>query len=257
MKRICSGIGPASLSGRRVLGGRTALRRALSMLALALLPGLAVPDEALAKNGRAARVPVKKPAAKTPKPVKKLKKARKPADVQKRAETPPAAATAANERWQDLQRKTSPKALLRSCEEFAKDFPASEHGPALKDLLTGAQLALAAQRAAQLSSDAVAEAEGDEAYRGELAKAARGDKDAAARIALMYAEGGNGLPHSARRHEQWLRVAAELGNATASWQLAELLNRAGLWGEAAKYETRSVELGLQLPPRLPTKSRDI
>lgn len=258
------------------------LRRWSLILALVLVPGFAAaaepagaevrPAAGVKKKKKPRKVrpaagpgkkspvrPVARPATKplAAKPLKSVKHLAKPAHNPKRAEKKPQVAASAGERWQDLQQTATPKALIRSAEAFEQDFPGSEYSPALQDILAGAQQAMRAQQAAKLSSDTLAEAGGNAAYRQALGKAARGDAEAALQIARMYGEGSHGLPASARRHEQWLQVAAELGNAAASWQLAKRFNRAGLLGEAAKYETRAVELGFQPPPRLPTKGRNI
>jgi len=58
------------------------------------------------------------------------------------------------------------------------------------------------------------------------------------------------LQQAARRLEQWLRFAAQLGNGIASWQLAEIYSLRGQQGDAARYESRAIELGYRPPPRL-------
>ncbi len=83
--------------------------------------------------------------------------------------------------------------------------------------------------------------------------AARGDAEAAYRVARAYIEGRSGVFASLYRHEQWLRFAGELGHARASWELAQLLNTLGRVAEAAHYEKRAIGLGYKPPPRLSTR----
>jgi hypothetical protein len=58
-----------------------------------------------------------------------------------------------------------------------------------------------------------------EAYNGDLKRAARGDKDAAARVGRQWVtreRSGAALS----RYEGWMQYAAELGNGIASYELA-------------------------------------
>lgn len=220
-------------------------------LTLLLCLVLAAP-QADAASGRKAKSAVvkKKPAA-----VKKTKKTR----GTKRPETKPAAPAIDGEmerRWQELRQTLKPVAALKACEEFEREFPGSRHAAALRDIQSRAERAMAAQRTARIASDALEDEAGDADYRVQLARALRGDGNAAHRIAGMYGSGSNGLPQHLRRQEQWLQFAAELGNGAASWQLAAILNRAGQWSDAAKYEQRAVDQGYRPPPRLPTRTRE-
>ncbi len=153
-------------------------------------------------------------------------------------------------RWQAVQDAVRPRALVRLAEDFARDFPDSEYLQSAQVIIAGAKRALAGQQEAGLTTDALEDKGGDASYRDDLKKALRGDKDSAHRVALMYRDGGNGLQQTARRMEQWLRFAAELGNGIASWQVAEIYSRQGQQGDAARYERRAVELGYMPPPRL-------
>jgi len=153
-------------------------------------------------------------------------------------------------RWQAVQDALRPRSLLRLVEDFVRDFPTSEYVQTAQVIIAGATQALAGQRAAGLTSDALEDKAGDASYRDDLKKALRGDKDSAHRIALMYRGGTNGLTKAVRRVEQWLRFAAELGNGIASWQVSEMYSLQGQQGEAARYERRAIELGYRPPPRL-------
>ena len=81
-----------------------------------------------------------------------------------------------------------------------------------------------------------------------MRKAARGDKDAAARIARLYQE-GEALANQ-NRYEGWLQYAAALGNGIASYELAVHYRRQGQPAPAAQYESRARELAYTPPPTL-------
>ena len=156
-----------------------------------------------------------------------------------------------DDRWIAIEATLRPARLIKLCQEFARDFPGSDYDQQVKVRISGAQLALDSQRSAGLSGDLFEESAGDKGYRDDLIKALRGDKDAAHRIALAYRKGSSGVIVNLRRTEQWLRFSAELGNGIASWDLAELYNRAGQIGDAARFEKKAMELGYQPPVRLP------
>ena len=84
--------------------------------------------------------------------------------------------------------------------------------------------------------------------QSDLVKAARGDKDAAARLGRIYrrdtVRADNG------RYEGWLQYAAALGNGIASYELALHYRRIELPLLASQFETRARELGYTPPPSL-------
>ncbi|OYU43940.1 MAG: hypothetical protein CFE44_15620 [Burkholderiales bacterium PBB4] len=94
----------------------------------------------------------------------------------------------------------------------------------------------------------------DEAYRAELLKAARGDKDAAARIARRWRSAA-AAGTEASRYEGWLQYAAELGNGIASYELALHYRRLDQPQAAARWEARSRELGYTPPPSLDNRRK--
>lgn len=162
--------------------------------------------------------------------------------------------TAAMEaRWQKLQQTIRPDVLVKLSEEFEKDFPGSQYSQADKDIQAGARKAFQALRDARLSSGAIEEPSGDVAYRNKLTQALRGDKESAYHVAMMYMEGTHGLRRSERRAAQWLHIAAELGSADASWEVAQIYNIDGQVGEAARFEAKAVEAGYRVPARLSTR----
>lgn len=102
--------------------------------------------------------------------------------------------------------------------------------------------AAAFERTPGLNAEAVAE----------LAKAGRGDKDAAARIGRTLAP--SNLLGTTRadttRYEGWMRYATALGNGIASYELALFYRRNGQPLFAAQYEARARSLGYTPPPSL-------
>ncbi len=88
----------------------------------------------------------------------------------------------------------------------------------------------------------------------DLAKAGRGDKDAAARLARWYARqpasSGYGGRNDNSRYEGWMQYAAALGNGIASYDLALYYRRRDQPLLAAQYEARARELGYTPPPSL-------
>lgn len=154
---------------------------------------------------------------------------------------------------QGIQTVMQPARLLRLSEECERDFAASPLGEQSRRIAAGARQALDIQRSIGLSGDFFEDSVGDAAYRNNLIRAVRGDKEAAYRIAAAYKSGGSGVAASPRRAEQWLQFAAELGNGKAAWELAEIYNYDGLVGDAARFEKMALELGYQPPVRLPNR----
>jgi len=88
-----------------------------------------------------------------------------------------------------------------------------------------------------------------DAYAKDLAKAARGDKDAAARVGRQWQTKATSGPE-ALRYEAWMQYSAELGNGIASYELALHYRRIRQPQPAAKWEDRARELGYTPPPSL-------
>ena len=154
---------------------------------------------------------------------------------------------------QQIQSALQPSRVIKLAEECERDFPASQFAAETQRIAMAARQALEIQRSTGLSGDFFEEAVGDEAYRNNLGKAVRGDKDAAYSLALAYRAGISGVVASPRRMEQWLRFAAELGSGVASWELAEFYNYSGFVADAARFEKKALDLGYRPPFRLPTR----
>ncbi len=159
----------------------------------------------------------------------------------------------ADECKQRLEAELQPAKIVKLAEECGSSFSADSLVREIRRSGDGARQALEVQRVAGLSADMFTHPEGDPDFQALIHKAARGDMDAAYRIANAYKAGGMGVPANLRRMEQWLRFSAELGEGRASWELAEHYNYGGLIVDAAKYEKRAEELGYRPGPRLPSR----
>ena len=82
----------------------------------------------------------------------------------------------------------------------------------------------------------------------DLAKAGRGDKDAAARLGRQYRRDGDRTESG--RYEGWMQYAAALGNGIASYDLALHYRRVQQPQLASQFESRARELGYTPPPSL-------
>lgn len=82
----------------------------------------------------------------------------------------------------------------------------------------------------------------------DLAKAGRGDKDAAARLGRYYGREAD-RPDSGR-YEGWMQYAAALGNGIASYELARYYERVDQPQFASQYRARALALGYTPPPSL-------
>ena len=156
--------------------------------------------------------------------------------------------------WADLQATLWPPDVVRLADAFMKRYPQSK-------LIGGALVAReGANEAAELlqrgeirlfrrSFDPSA---GDEVYRSDLLKAARGDKDAAARIGERLKTRATSGPELSR-FEGWMQYAAELGNGIASYKLALHYRENAQPQPAARWEARARELGYNPPVALGSK----
>ena len=91
---------------------------------------------------------------------------------------------------------------------------------------------------------------------GDIYKAGRGDKDAAARLGRHYGRslgGGAQALANVGRFEGWMQYAAALGNGIASYDLSLYYRRTDQPQLASEYESRAQELGYTPPPSLDNK----
>jgi len=151
-----------------------------------------------------------------------------------------------------LQATLWPPELLRQAEQFRQRWPGSARAGAAEVAAEGAREAAGILRSNDVrlyrrSFDAAPER--GEAYNGDLKRAARGDKDAAARVGRQWATSERNGP-TLSRYEGWMQYAAELGNGIASYELALHYRRLDQPQPAARWEARARELGYNPPPSL-------
>ncbi|MEY4749146.1 MAG: hypothetical protein RIQ60_1360 [Pseudomonadota bacterium] len=203
----------------------------------------------IAENAQVPRriAPLKKPPAEQVEP---------PAAGASDASPTPQGPTAGEvEAWERIEASVWPAEVARHAGDYLRDFPQSALAPRAQVAREGAGEAariLARQdvrlyrNAFQSSADMQPEQVGD------IAKAGRGDKDAAARLGRWYLR----KPESQRsrtdsgRYEGWMQFAAALGNGIASYELALHYRRADQPHLAALFEARARELGYTPPPSL-------
>ena len=154
--------------------------------------------------------------------------------------------------WAELQATIWPPDVLRLAEQFMQRYPDGKLRDAALVAGEGAREAAAILKRPDIrlfrrSFDASAYPE--PAIKSDLLKAARGDKDAAARVGRRWASSDTRGPQVSR-FEGWMAYAAELGNGIASYELALHFRRLDLPLPAARWESRATELGYTPPPSL-------
>jgi Caspase domain len=154
--------------------------------------------------------------------------------------------------WAQLQDTAWAPDLLRAAERFRQRWPGSGRAGATEVLADGARQAAEILRRNDLRlyrRSFEPDAARDAAYNADLKKAARGDKDAAARVGRQWATAD--LAGAAlSRYEGWMQFAAELGNGIASYELALHYRRRDQPQPAARWEARARELGYTPPATL-------
>ena len=153
-------------------------------------------------------------------------------------------------RWTEISSVRRPSRIVELCVSFQRDYPHSTHRDEARALEAGASRAVTIKREVGLSGEFFETTRGDAAFDARLLGAARGDAEAAYGVAIAFGDGRSSVSASLYRHEQWLRFAAELGHARASWVLAQIYNAYGRVADAAHFEKRATELGYKPPPRL-------
>ncbi|MBK7014110.1 MAG: hypothetical protein IPH39_00720 [Sulfuritalea sp.] len=153
-------------------------------------------------------------------------------------------------RWTEISSVRRPSRIVELCVSFQRDYPHSTHRDEARALEAGASRAVTIKREVGLSGEFFETTRGDAAFDARLLGAARGDAEAAYGVAIAFGDGRSSVSASLYRHEQWLRFAAELGHARASWDLAQIYNAYGRVADAAHFEKRATELGYKPPPRL-------
>lgn len=155
--------------------------------------------------------------------------------------------------WQQLEDCAWPADVVKFADEYIKRFPRSKLAPSAevaRDGATDAAKVMQRNDVRLYRSAFKVQADTPTSLQRELRKAARGDKDAAARIGRWYKSGTEGVPTDANRYVGWLQFAAALGNGIASYELALYYRTQDQPVLAAQFETRARELGYTPPPSL-------
>ena len=156
--------------------------------------------------------------------------------------------------YAQLSKSLWPAEIVRLADRFRQRFPNSRVAASVEVMRRGAAEAaqILSREDVLLTRRSFAERvqrEADADYLEDLAKAARGDKDAAARIGQRFRTAATSGPELSR-YEAWMQFAAELGNGIASYELALHYRRLDQPSPAARWEARSRELGYTPPPSL-------
>jgi hypothetical protein len=154
--------------------------------------------------------------------------------------------------WRQLQDSTVPGDVLKLATQYTSLYPKSRLVGSAEVAREGAAEADKALRRSdvRLYRSAFAQRPDNEALREDLHKAARGDKDASARVARLYQSGSKDVQPDANRYEGWMQYAAALGNGIACYELALYYRKQEQPLMAAQFETRARELGFTPPPSL-------
>jgi hypothetical protein len=154
--------------------------------------------------------------------------------------------------WRDLEASLWPADVVKFAESYLQQYPNSGRIGSVQVSREGASDAVRALRSneVKLYRSAFQPRTTQPGWLDEWRKAARGDKDAAARIARAYLRGDGDIAVDTNRYEGWMQYAAALGNGIACYELAVWYRRQGQPVPAAQYEARSRELGYTPPPTL-------
>jgi hypothetical protein len=170
-------------------------------------------------------------------------------------DTPPVRRPDAEEEaraWRELEASMWPADVQKLAEDYLQQYPDSSRVGSVQVSREGAADAVRALRGSEvrLYRSSFQPKTTQPGWLADWRKAARGDKDAAARIARAYLNGAGDIQADANRYEGWLQYAAALGNGIACYELAVWYRRQGQPVPAAQYEARSRELGYTPPPTL-------
>jgi hypothetical protein len=163
---------------------------------------------------------------------------------------PQPSAAEETELWRTLEESMWPADVLRLAQDYLERYPQSKLSGSAQVARAGASDAIAAlnNNEVRLYRSAFQPKTTQAQWLVEWRKAARGDKDAAARIARAYINGAGDIAADPNRYQGWLQYAAALGNGIACYELAVYYRRQGQSVQAAQYETRARDLGYT-PPR--------
>lgn len=155
--------------------------------------------------------------------------------------------------WAALEASHWPTEVVRLAAELLRAFPQGAHAASAQVARTGAEEAVKALQSPEVRlyrSAFQLRPEDPPAHRVDVHRAARGDKDAAARLARAAWQPGSAPSPAQARYEGWLQFASALGNGIASYELALYYRASDQPAKAAQYESRAREQGYTPPPSL-------
>lgn len=154
--------------------------------------------------------------------------------------------------WQLLEQSLWPAEVAQAAEAFLQRHASSRWVASATVARDGAREAILALKRSDVRLYRTAFQPGDGMnadHQQDLSRAARGDKDAAARMASRYrSQSGSSAAQS--RYEGWLQFAVALGNGIAAYELALHYRSLGQPLLASQFEARALDLGYTPPPNL-------
>jgi Caspase domain len=150
--------------------------------------------------------------------------------------------------WRELQASTWPVDIIKQANDYLKRFPKSTLAASAEVAREGADEAAQVMKRndVRLFKSAFFPKGDSTALVPDIRKAARGDKDAAARIARIY-KVGDEASKDINRYEGWMQYASALGNGIAAYELALYYRTQDQPLMASQFETRAKELGYTPP----------
>ncbi len=158
--------------------------------------------------------------------------------------------------WARIEAQVWPADVAKLAGEYLKNYPESPllgSATVAHDGATEAALILRRNNVRLYRSAFQAQPELPPEVQPDIAKAGRGDKDAAARLGRYYSAPLISYGKSTSnpgRYEGWMQYAAALGNGIASYDLALHYRRVEQPQLASEFEARARELGYTPPPSL-------
>lgn len=151
--------------------------------------------------------------------------------------------------WAAVDQSIWPQEVSKLADGYLQRHPKGRRATAALAAVEGAKEAAQVLKRADVRLYRTAfnaAADAPDELRADIHKSARGDKDAAARVARRYRDNA-ALPG---RYEGWLQYAAGLGNGIAAYELALHYRRSAQPLLASQFESRARELGYTPPPTL-------
>lgn len=146
-----------------------------------------------------------------------------------------------------------PRDVVTRATDFEQRFPASSYKSSAQVSRQGATSAakiLADPEIGLSRQDFEIRSDTPPELAEDLRRAARGDKDAAARIGDRISAGGSKTGAASLRFEAWMRYAGALGNGIAAYDLARHYASIGQAALSGQWVSRARKLGYIPPPGL-------